>query len=494
MIKRSLTMQYTGTILGLVAGTVLLCWIINTTFLENYYAYNKQNAMLDGFATIDAESRKGSLAGAGFDVEFENIAANGNISILIISADGSVIRASVNDTKALTRQFMDVLFGDMKDTSTEVLKKTDRYELEKQADKRLGSEYLVLWGTLSDGNLILMRSAFESIRESAVISSRFLAYIGILAVILSGIISIFASRKIAEPILELTEISRRMTDLDFNVRYRGRGENEIDQLGEHINQLSYALEKTISELKSANNELQMDIEKKIQIDEMRKEFLSNVSHELKTPLALIQGYAEGLQECIHEDAESRDFYCEVIMDEADKMNQMVKKLLTLNQLEFGNDAVTMERFDLTELIRGVIQSASILLKQNEITLTFQTDMPMYVWADEFKVEEVMTNYLSNAIHHADGEKKIDIKYTQKADCVRVSVFNTGKPIPEEDIDRIWIKFYKVDKARTREYGGSGIGLSIVKAIMDSFHRDCGVINHASGVEFWFELDCSRPNL
>ncbi len=100
----------------------------------------------------------------------------------------------------------------------------------------------------------------------------------------------------------------------------------------------------------------------------------------------------------------------------------------------------------------------------------------------------MTNYLSNAIHHAEFEKEIRIRYTKHQDYVRLSVFNTGKNIPEEDLDRIWIKFYKVDKARTREYGGSGIGLSIVKAIMDSFHRDCGVINHENGVEFWMELD------
>lgn len=487
-MKRSLTLQYTGTILGLVAGTVLLCWFFNTSFLEYYYTYNKQNALLEGFSTIDEESGKGSLESAAFDVAFEKICANGNISILIISADGSIIRTSVNDTQALKRQFMDVLFGDPSDKSSEVLEETNRYMLERQVDSRLNSEYLALWGTLSDGNLILMRSALESIRESAVISNRFLAYAGIAAVFLSAVISILASRKIARPILELTEISRRMTNLDFNAKYQGKGKNEIDQLGEHINQLSHTLERTISELKSANNELQIDIEKKTQVDEMRKEFLSNVSHELKTPLALILGYAEGLSECINDDEESRNFYCEVIMDEADKMNQMVKKLLTLNQLEFGNDLVVMERFDMTELIRGVIASSSILLKQNGISLTFHTDMPMYVWADEFKVEEVMTNYLSNAIHHAQDPKHIDIKYTQMEDYVRVSVFNTGKKIPREDLDRIWIKFYKVDKARTREYGGSGIGLSIVKAIMDSFHRDCGAINHADGVEFWFELD------
>ncbi len=487
-VKHSLLTQYTGTILGLVAGTVLLCWFLNTTFLGHYYTYNKQNVMLDSFSTIDAESADGTLADASFDVKFENICANGNLSILIISSDGSIVRASVHDTAALKRQFMDVLFGEMGETSSEILKKTGSYVLERQADERLGSEYLALWGTLSDGNLILMRTALESIRESAWISNRFLAYVGIAAVILSALISIFASRKIARPIIELTEISRRMTNLDFDAKYQGRANNEIDLLGEHINQLSETLEETISELKSANNELLIDNERKTQVDEMRKEFLSNVSHELKTPLALIQGYAEGLQECINEDEESRNFYCEVIMDETDKMNRMVKKLLTLNQLEFGNDAVSMERFDLTELIRGVIQSSSILLRQNGIALTFKTDMPMYVWADEFKVEEVMTNYLSNAIHHVKEPKQIDVKYTQMEGYVRVSVFNTGSQIPPEDIDRIWIKFYKVDKARTREYGGSGIGLSIVKAIMDSFHRGCGVINHADGVEFWFELD------
>lgn len=487
--RRSITVQMTGIIISLVAGTVLLCWFLNTTLLEYYYTYNKQNSLLDGFSTINNASLEGILEAEEFDVEFERICANGNISILIITPDGSPVRSSVNDIEKFRMQFLDIILGVKDVKESELLKKTNNYELEKLVDNRLHSEYLVLWGALDDGSLILMRTALESIRESVEISNKFLAFIGAFAVALSGIISFFISRQFTNPVLDLTEISRRMTNLNFDIKYiPGKGHNEIDLLGEHINQLSETLQHTISELKSANNELQIDIEKKIQIDEMRKEFLSNVSHELKTPLALIQGYAEGLSECINDDAESRNFYCEVIMDEADKMNQMVKKLLTLNQLEFGNDLVTIERFDLTELIQGVVSSASILLKQNNINLTFNTNEPMYVWADEFKIEEVVTNYLSNAIHHANNEKHIDIKYTKGEDYVRISVFNTGKPIPTEDIDNIWVKFYKVDKARTREYGGSGIGLSIVKAIMDSFHRECGVINHVDGVEFWFELD------
>ena len=224
---------------------------------------------------------------------------------------------------------------------------------------------------------------------------------------------------------------------------------------------------------------------------MRKEFLSNVSHELKTPIALIQGYAEGLKEGINDDAESREFYCDVIIDEAVKMNTMVKKLLTLNELEFGNDVVTMERFDIVALISNYIQSAEILTRQNEISVRMEEYLPVYVWADEFKIEEVFNNYFSNAINHCSGEKVIDVKLTKEEGVVRVSVFNTGEQVPEESIPHLWEKFYKVDKARTREYGGSGVGLSIVKAIMDSMNQKCGMKNYDNGVEFWFELETVR---
>jgi len=170
------------------------------------------------------------------------------------------------------------------------------------------------------------------------------------------------------------------------------------------------------------------------------------------------------------------------------MNQMVKKLLTLNQLEFGNDTVNLDRFDIINLIKEVIQSTNILAQQKHAKIIFQETKPVYVWADEYKVEEVVTNYISNALNHVDDDRVIEVKVQKQGKKVHVSVFNTGTPIPDEDLDNIWIKFYKVDKARTREYGGNGIGLSIVKAIMDSFHQDFGVVNYDNGVEFWFELD------
>ena len=281
-----------------------------------------------------------------------------------------------------------------------------------------------------------------------------------------------------------------MKHLDFEAKYTGDDKTEIAVLGNNINELSEALEETISELKTANNELLKDIEKKDKVDEMRREFLSNVSHELKTPIALIQGYAEGLREGINDDEESREFYCDVIMDEAAKMNTMVKKLLTLNQLESGSEVVNMERFDVTALVKNYIVSCDILLKQNKVSVRMEDYEPVYVWGDEFKVEEVFANYFTNAINHTAGDKIIDIKIQKTEQSVRISVFNTGEPIPQESIEHLWEKFYKVDKARTREYGGSGIGLSIVKAIMESMNQQYGVINYDNGVEFWFVLDAA----
>ena len=173
------------------------------------------------------------------------------------------------------------------------------------------------------------------------------------------------------------------------------------------------------------------------------------------------------------------------------MNQMVKNLLILNQLEFGDDDVEFERFDIAGLIRGVLASCEILIQQAEATVDFIADESVCVWADEFKTEQVVRNYITNAIHHVENEKRIEIRVTSKEETVRVSVFNSGKPIPEEDLGKLWDKFYKVDKAHTREYGGNGIGLSIVKAIMESFHQDYGVRNFENGVEFWFELDSGK---
>lgn len=487
-MKYSIKKQFAGVFCLLMMGTILLCWFINNTFLEKYYMNDKQNALLEIYSIMNHASNEGRLNTEAFDIEFQNICGKYNINFILLDTGSKTLKSSTPDYEILSRRLLNHVFSKDIFGEERILLAEEKYEVQIAPDERYGTEFLEMWGVLDDGSLFLFRSPLESIRESVNLANRFLAYVGIVSAIVSAVVILIVSSKITKPIKALTDISERMIHLDFEAKYAGSSKTEIALLGQNINELSCTLEKTISELKSANNELQKDIEKKQQIDEMRKEFLSNVSHELKTPIALIQGYAEGLKEGISEDAESRDFYCEVIMDEAAKMNDMVKKLLTLNQLEFGSNNVTMERFDIAALLKNYLQSAEILCRQKNIRVIMEEYPPVFVWADEFMVEEVFNNYFSNAINHVAQERVIDVKLTSGKGVIRVSVFNTGSPIPEEALSHIWEKFYKADKARTREYGGSGVGLSIVKAIMEGLNQQYGAVNYDNGVEFWFELE------
>ena len=474
-------------------GTFGLCFIINMLFMENFYVQNKKEAIIEAFKSIDNAISSGDITSDEFDVEISRICERYNIEMIVLDADSKTIKASASNAELLAR----VLWENMINPATgyvidniTVLDVGENYTLQKDEDRGTGREYLEMWGVVGNGNLILVRSTMESIKDNVIISNTFMIYVGMIAIVVGSVIIMYISKRVTDPIKKLYYISDDMKKLNFEAKYESKGSyhSEIDALGSNMNELSRTLEKTIKELKNANISLKRDIAQKEEVDEMRKEFLSNVSHELKTPIALIQGYAEGLKEGVSDDEESRNFYCEVIMDEASKMNIMVKKLLTLNQLEFGNDAANMERFDIVELISNYIKSADLLAKQKDATIEFGDYEPIFVWGDEFKVEEVLMNYISNALNHIDGERIIEIKLLLKDNHVRVSVFNTGNPIPKESIGHIWEKFYKVDKARTREYGGSGVGLSIVKAIMEGMNQAYGVVNYDNGVEFYFELE------
>ena len=488
---------------GLMAFVLIATWCVNNWFLESFYTMDKVATLEKAYTGIDRIVTETEQKGTDifeyfkstYDPNRENegpiqqlfrvLGEKYNMNIVLMdSATDQVLISNTGERDYLSSRVQGYIFGkNMPKVS--ILKTHDNYFIQKTYDKRSDSYYLESWGYFSDNKTIfLMSTPLASIRESVELANRFLAYVGIAALLVGSLFIYFATKKITSPILQLANLSEKMSNLDFDAKY-------IGVLGNSMNRLSDTLKETIGQLRTANTELQQDIEEKIKVDEMRKDFIANVSHELKTPIALIQGYAEGLTEGMAEDPESRDYYCEVIMDEANKMNKMVRQLLTLSALEAGNDAPVMDRFDLTDLIRGVINSVGILIQQKEADVHLEDCGPVYVCADEFKIEEVVTNYLNNALNHLAGEKKIVITVEDNGEEALVTVFNTGNNIPEEDIPNLWTKFFKVDKSHTREYGGSGIGLSIVKAIMDSHRKACGVRNVEGGVEFWFTLDCYK---
>ena len=488
-VKTSIEKKYSVIILLLVAMVVILCWCANALLLSRYYISRQKNNIEKMFEQLDTVASEHGIDSEQFKVLFESNASMFNCDMLILDQNMNVLASNVVDEGLVSERLLGYFFDQNSNTPKNVIKRTDTYTMQISVDFESSLEYMELWGVTSTGNPIVIRSALSGIQGSARIANILLAYIGIIALFISYFIVKIVSKTITQPILEIVDISDKMANLDFETKYEGNDENEIGVLGEHINKLSETLEKTISELKCANAELQSELKEKTELDDMRKEFLSNVSHELKTPIALIQGYAEGLTDCVNDDEESRNFYCEVITDEASKMNRLVRNLLNLNELEFGQNNVSIERFNIVELIRNCIGATAILTKQDDITVEFDDSKAYYVWSDEFKIEQVFNNYLSNAIHYAKGEHKlIKINLEQKADKLRISVYNSGDPIPDAEIQNIWTKFYKIDKARTREYGGSGVGLSIVKASMDALKQNYGVVNCSDGVSFWFEVD------
>ena len=480
-IKKQILMLFSG----IVIFMIVLFLIINGGFLERYYISTRQSEFIAVYELLEQGMEEGTLEEETASGELSRRAEKSNIAVIVLNRKYEPLYINARDRQMMVTQLMGYLYN--KNTQ-EILENTEDYVISKGIDRVSSTEYIEMWGVFDDGSLFMMRSPLESIRDAVQIFNRFLVVTGGIVIILSMVVAWYFAKRLTDPILQLAELSKKMADLDFDAKYSGSHSTEINILGHSFNAMSETLENTISNLKKANNELLQDIEKKEQIETMRQEFLANVSHELKTPIALVQGYAEGLKEGISDDPESREFYCDVIIDEAEKMNQMVKNLLTLNQLEFGEEDLQFDRFDVVEVIRGVIQSCDILISQNDAKVTFRQEEPVYVWGDAFKVEQVVRNYFTNALNHVAGDRVIEVKIAIQEEVVRISVFNTGEPIPEEDLAQIWDKFYKVDKARTREYGGNGIGLSIVKAIMNSFHKEFGVNNYDNGVEFWFELD------
>lgn len=469
---------------------ILFLILINNFVLETFYLYSKRKDIAIIYNKINNYYNNPNID-INIELELEKIAINNNFDILIktdrdinIYSTDKDFLSSLNATNAITSIIK---------KNEEIIYDNKKVTLRKLEDSKNGLTFMLFTAKLDNGYFLYIRMPVASIHESVKISNKFLYLIGGVTIIVGGIVVSFISRRFTMPIVELNNIAKRMSKLDFSHKYRTTDtDDEINDLGKSINTMSDKLEKTIRQLRETNIELEKDIEEKSKIDEMRKQFISDVSHELKTPIALIQGYAEGLIENVNTDEENRKFYSEVILDEANKMDKLVKQLLELMKLEYGKREFSNEKFDIQELIEEVVRKSKVMLEENNIEVEFEHNNPIYVLADEFYIEQILTNYITNAIKHAkkvENKKVIKITNIVNVDknLVRISVYNTGDNIKEENLNRIWNRFYKADESRNREDGGTGIGLALVKAIMSNYKKDYGVINKENGVEFYFDL-------
>lgn len=463
-------------------AVILALIVVNNIVLESFYKISKVQIARNVSKRIGEYYSQGMQY--NLSSELRQIEIRNNIQILIQGKDDNIIYVGNKDIVETVNKVL---------TSKAKIKNGSDNIIIYTVDDSTTNKYLLLKSEADNGYLVYIKIPINPIKESVRISNETLILLGALLIVISAFASSYISRRLTEPIVQLNRITKKMANLDFSEKYKIMdASDDMNTVGTNINEMSEKLESTIKRLRSNNNQLEKDVEEKSKIDDMRKQFISDVSHELKTPIGLIQGYAEGLLENVNDDEESRKFYAEVIVDEANKMDKMVKELLELMKLEYKERQFKDREFDLNELIKEEIRRETLMIKEKNITLEYDENEKIMVNADQEYIEQVVNNYMTNAIKHCEekaGEKKIIIRTMKTGeDKIRLYVYNTGEKIPEDFINKIWGRFYKIDSSRNREIGGTGIGLALVKAIMNNYGNEYGVKNMENGVEFFVDIN------
>jgi len=487
-------------LLGTVFTFVLVTLLMNSVLLKPYYQKMKEQSLTNSFYSIcDLD-----FSSPYIDTELRSIEENDNVQILIINYRRRVFfcSSSVHDSLFLPtgenngfesgeQWFDDWLLPDSeKDSNVEIFSTKPKFDT--PYNSVLSASYLSLYAkAVKEVNgarlpfYIIINTSLTAIDDGAKIANSFAVLVGSLILLVGGAATIIMSNRIVAPIVTVSNTARKMTQLIFDEKIEVNSSDEIGVLASSINDLSAQLEVKINELSVANMQLRQELEHRERIDNMRRDFISDVSHELKTPLAIILGYCEGLQ--LNINSEEREYYCSIIEDEAIRMSKLSEKLLKLAELESGEVQPEMSAFDLAALAESRLDKLSYLLEERGITAHFEKNGTTTAFGDYDRIEEVINNLLTNAKNHTPDNGSISIVVREQDNVVYCEVCNSGSHIPKESIDRIWESFYKVDKSRTRSYGGSGLGLKIVSTILNSHDAQFGVENIDDGVRFWFSL-------
>ena len=467
---------------------VLLLTLCNSAFLKEYYEYvNKadlKNASAD-LENVDVNS-KNDVADAITSIEdtygFETEIYSNSGKTLYSSSGGQLMDYFLQGNDQL---FMN--HRPLKALESEEL--SDGAVLERAVDVFTENEYLVYRFSLNNSYIGELRAQMSLIENSAKIANRFISIIAVIFLFIS-LIWVFAfSKRISEPISRMNEITGNMAALDFSQKLNLSSEDEIGQLAGSINNLSEKLDKTLQDLNESNAKLRSEIELEHQLDKMRKGFVANVSHELKTPISIIQGYAEGLKADINAAAKGK--YIDVIIDESKRMNRLVLSILNLSKYESGQIPLNFSDFNISELIKV---RGERIFNNKAIKVIYEIPDELTVCADVDLIDQALKSYMENAESHVEdgGEIKLSAVDDQNGKCI-VTVYNSGSKIEEEQMPEIWQSFYRGDKSHNRQSGRFGLGLSIVSAIVKMHGESCGVYNTENGVCFWFTVSTENAD-
>ncbi|QRN85208.1 HAMP domain-containing protein [Clostridia bacterium] len=484
--KSSLAHKLLFSMLLVVIISTVASFAMNRILLGPYYYY-QQSRILNNTANQVDELYTGVL---NEDIvrELNTMGYGINGMILIYNQDNEVLYSS----RAFQGQFFSVTEDELGAGKKNLLLDGTRIGFRAPSQNKAPvspwkDPLITVEKELKNGDHLIIQTSETALEASVGIINQFTLYPASVALIAAIVLAFFLTKKITRPVVELTEITKRMKSLDFSSRYEGEADDEIGELGQNFNDLAETLGITIGELNQANDQLREDIEREKAIEEARKNFISNVSHELKTPISLIRGYAEGIRDQV---IEPQDFeeYLSVIIEESEHMSSMVRELLTLSKLESHHIPTYFEEVDVTEIINRVIEMFSFEMHKEGIKMVYEAPSePKMLVCDQNMLETMLTNFMSNALDHVEGEKIIEIRLEETLESLGIHVRNSGKTIVKEDQDKIWDSFYKIDKARTRAYGGTGLGLAIVKNMVEIHKGTYGVENWEDGVDFYIRL-------
>lgn len=441
-------------ILGLIAT--------NTIYLEKFYIKNKREKLVElGQILIDPK----------YVIDFQNLEMHSNVAILIKRTDELY---KLEKEAVLPKEEIDEIIVHLKN---------NEYVFKEITLLDYRGKVLILFMPYMRDRYIEIITPLSFIQEGLEISTRYHLLIIVLALIIGSSMSFVFSKKMTDPILELKEITQRISLLDFNIKFEKERKDEIGELGYAINKMGGTLEKNIDEINKVNKKLMEDIENEKRLDKLRKEFIASVSHELKTPIAIIQGYAQGLMENTAETEEDRNFYCEIIVEESLKMDSLVKELLLITQMESGYFKIEKEKVDLYQMIKDIRDKYSS--KSREIKYIGEKNI--FAYCDEKYIDRVLENLVVNALKYSTGDREVTITVEDIEDRYRVIISNESENLSEDDLENIWTPFYRVNKARDRD--GHGLGLAIVRGILENHKSKFGVyITEKNIINFWFELE------
>ncbi len=463
--------------------------VVQFYFMDNLYVYATQKSMV-------------AMAEKITKIDFEKDDYKSILSDIEVNKDVYIEIYAPREKLFYTTDSNDIVYEPDKDkTETElkprIMKINSHVDLpdgsyfELREEYYTEAEYMVYGRFFAHNNGIEIYRSLDAVKDNAYTASWAFLIITVILSIFVIIIAIIYASSVINPLLIINDKTKKIANMDFSETCPPFKIKEIDELSANINTLSASLSNAMGDLKNENMRLEMDIEIKRRMEKTMRSFMANVSHELKTPISIIQGYAEGMKFGIG--CDSTEEFCNIIIDESDKMNNLVCRLMEYLQYGTENYKVNKTTFNISEFIMECVNIRAHRIKDAEAKVTPDIDEKIYGYGDVELLSNVFNNYLSNALSHLDFEREILITARDSGESWRISVFNSGKQIPGTDIENIWQSFYRADKSHSRAEGRFGLGLSIVAKLQELHGQKYGVINKEKGVEFWFDIEKTEPH-